>query len=76
MNHYCLCCKHCPDKWEYCPDVMNYCYVGKCKESLHDVYVDNIVIEPVTGCHYTPRPEPQFSQCVAVLKMLGVEVEQ
>lgn len=71
MN-YCLCCANCPDKWEYDEYIM--CYVGKCKECLHEVYADEMVIKPIEGCHYTPRPEPELSHCKAVLKILGVEV--
>jgi len=72
MKHYCLCCKHCPDRWEYDEHIRGY--VGKCKESQHEVYADEIYIEHQEGCYYIPRPEPELSHCKAVLKMLGVEV--
>lgn len=72
MNHYCLCCAHCPD------DAFMF-YGGKWKGKLAFICpkIKTIVLVYNEACaeHYILRPEPQFSQRVEVLKMLGVDVD-
>lgn len=78
MNKYCLCCSKCKkNKTIYgwlrliCTSVSSlvFTYSGR-----YEISIDFLLRECNECKKYTPRPEPQFSQCVAVLKMLGVEV--
>lgn len=66
MNRYCLCCKHCKysqyDSSLYCP------------LSNQERFLDSE--EDHCEKSYESRPEPDLSHCKAVLKMLGVEVEE
>jgi hypothetical protein len=82
MNHYCLCCAHCPKyiKFDWVlsdeDDDLVTLHYGHCQKGIEVTFESLFVKLYANMClFYTPRPEPQLTYCIEVLKMLGVEVE-